>query len=608
MQLLQSESDQTKKNDKKQFPTDCFLFFKGSSFVVVGSIVATVIFLYGYGGIYGFSAFPDEFGYWSPAASFLGYDWSKVTALGSYYSYGYSILLIPFLLFSKDPIITYRAAILFNLVLQCVGAFVLCGIMRFLYSDSSRISRGLSTVIAMLYPAWIFYTQTTMSEPLLYFLLVFSIFLSMKFFQKPSILRATSFVVVLLFMYTVHMRCIGIMAAGGLTIFIWMLVTRNDKKLVGCLSIIVTLVILFAITFIIKNRVIEVLYHSTSGDMLSWNDYSGITYRIKKIMSFEGICLLLKDICGKVLYIGCSTYGIAYIGIYVCIKKVYSGLISKRYDESFYVWLFLLLTVLFQFLIALVFLNGASSADADRLDNFLHGRYIDFFLPLLICIGIEELFEIRKKDLSSVCIIAIAIFLITAIVSYYVLRTNNSGFQDAHGFTMIGMSYFLPRQLTNVTVYFLKEIVLSLSLAIVTICAIVLYRCHDLTVLLMPIIIIQIVLGITTINNYIIPNQAYIYGDILMGKELNRMRKLYPDKEVLHVYEGEAQYIELVQFTDREADIQTINSKMQNVLVNECFDGSDILLIACDSDYVDLANEGYSKRTGLGHFYLYYNP
>ena len=54
--------------------------------------------------IYGFSIFPDEFSYWAYAAEAAGCDWSEVISLGSFYSYGYSILLLPIFMLCKDPI------------------------------------------------------------------------------------------------------------------------------------------------------------------------------------------------------------------------------------------------------------------------------------------------------------------------------------------------------------------------------------------------------------------------------------------------------------------------------------------------------------------------
>ena len=106
---------------KEQSHKDCFLLLKNNIFLLLGMSIAVAICMYGILGIFGFSAFPDEFGYWSPAAAILGYDWSEITGLGSYYSYGYSALLVPILLLFHNAITTYRAAIVLNLVLQCLS-------------------------------------------------------------------------------------------------------------------------------------------------------------------------------------------------------------------------------------------------------------------------------------------------------------------------------------------------------------------------------------------------------------------------------------------------------------------------------------------------------
>ena len=80
-------------------------------------VLLTCVLMYGIGRIYGFIIYPDEFGYWASAARVLGYDWSKIASLGSYYSYGYSILLIPILFLFHNPVAAYRAAIVVNVFL-----------------------------------------------------------------------------------------------------------------------------------------------------------------------------------------------------------------------------------------------------------------------------------------------------------------------------------------------------------------------------------------------------------------------------------------------------------------------------------------------------------
>ena len=74
--------------------------------------------MYGIQGIFGFSLFPDEFGYWASAAGFLGYDFSEVCSISSFYSFGYSLILIPILKLFSDSIIAYRAAVVVNLLLH----------------------------------------------------------------------------------------------------------------------------------------------------------------------------------------------------------------------------------------------------------------------------------------------------------------------------------------------------------------------------------------------------------------------------------------------------------------------------------------------------------
>ena len=90
MHLLFTNSKIEKKvntNNEKQSFLDCFLHLRNNIFLYVGIIIAIACFLYGIFGVFGFSAYPDEFGYWAPAAAIFGYDWSEITSLGSYYSY-----------------------------------------------------------------------------------------------------------------------------------------------------------------------------------------------------------------------------------------------------------------------------------------------------------------------------------------------------------------------------------------------------------------------------------------------------------------------------------------------------------------------------------------
>ena len=596
---------------KEQSHKDCFLLFKNNIYLLMGMIVAAAICMYGILSIYGFSAFPDEFGYWSPAAAALGYDWSEITGLGSYYSYGYSALLFPILLIFHDSITAYRAAIILNLLLQCLSMVLLFLVMKELYPKEDRNTTAIVAVAGVLYPAWLYYTQTTFAEALLNFGLILSIYLMMRFLKKPRIATSIAIAVVLVYLYMVHMRCVGAIGAGALILIIRAMARRKEKEKKNAKSwILILLVIaLFLATFILKDRIIRLLYHETSKDVLSWNDYSGIAFRIKKIISLQGIGYLLKDLCGKVLYMGLSTFGIAYFGIAGCVKRAYGALLKIRKRQASYIdflWIYIVLMVVFQFMVALIYLNGASSPEADRLDNFLHGRYIDFFLPVLIATGLVELLNEKKVYLGMTC--TLLCYLGLGCVAHYVISTNNTQMHNVHGFTMVGMSYFVDLLVRDTIAFFYQEVIILAILTLMVFTVVILARSTGQRVFLAFILIIQIVLGVEACDQFVFKNQEYIYGDVMMADRLKEITKEYPEKRVLHIYEGGAPYIELVQFGCRDTKIAAVNAEHEDIDISKYLDDSTILITCEEQDYEEILDDYYEEKWSLGHLRMYYSP
>lgn len=99
------------KSPERQPISGCLSFLKENAIVLLGIMIVVFLCMHGLFSIYGFSAFPDEFGYWAPAASVLGYDWSNVTSLGSYYSYGYSLILVPILFLFHNSVSADRKSV-----------------------------------------------------------------------------------------------------------------------------------------------------------------------------------------------------------------------------------------------------------------------------------------------------------------------------------------------------------------------------------------------------------------------------------------------------------------------------------------------------------------
>ncbi len=597
---------------KKQSISDCFFFLKDNIFLFLGTLIAVAICMYGIIGIFGFSAFPDEFGYWAPAAKLLGYDWSQVTAISPYYSYGYSAVLAPILFIFHDPITTYRAAVIVNLILQCLAFPMVYMILRELFPMEKKSIRSIATSIAVLYPAWCYYVQTTMTEALLNFGVILSAWLFLLFIKKPDVIKGLLLAITAGYLYMVHMRCVGIIGSVAISILVFELSKRKteDGRSVKGYLLVAVLVILFAVSFALKDRIVAALYSESPDYVLAINDYSGLTYRLGKIFNLKGLKYLLLDLCGKVLYMGLATFGIAYFGIIGCIKgarRAITNVRGKETSPSDYLWLFILLLTVFQFMVALVFLNGASAPDSTRLDNFLHGRYIDFFLPLLIAVGIEELLHMKKY--WPYMMGTLGLYLILSMASIYVILINETQFEDPHGFTMIGMSYLLEDPLTDIFEYFSSEVVLSLALTTIVFVIVIFCRRFRLEVLMSLILLMQVALGVAACSKYIFDTQSYIYGDLQLGDMLKELRRIYPDREIIHLYEGGNPYIELVQFADREAKIEVVDVSDHEIEHLEAFLRDDIILITSIGEaYEDITDDYFEEKMEIGHLNLYYTP
>ncbi len=599
------------EESKKQSQKDCFFFFKNNIFLILGMGIAAAICMYGILAIYGFSAFPDEFGYWSPAAAILGYDWSEITGLGSYYSYGYSILLVPILLLFHGGISAYRAAVVLNLLLQCIALFLVFKILDELYPGEKKEVRSIIATLAVLYPAWLFYVMTTMAEGVLYFALILSVYLMLRFLKKPGIVSGVLLSVVLIYLYLVHMRCVGTIGAGGATILLWLLSHKKEggKSHLRSWLLLLVLIALFGLSFVLKDKVISVLYSDTSDFVLSWNDYSGIMNRLSKIISLKGLSYLFKDICGKVLYMGLATFGIAYFGIVGCVRKAivsFRALKSKNASYRDFLWIYILLVVVFQFMVALIYLNGASAPDADRLDNFLHGRYIDFFLPILIAVGIEEM--LRGEKIYTIFISTFLIVLLLSVLAVQVISVNKTQMHNAHGFTMIGMSFFIETPLADTMGYFYKEVILRVILTILVDLIVIGSRVLKQDIIISFVLIIQAILGVQACTHFIFDTQTLVYTEILLGDRLKDVLEEYPDKKVLDIYEGGVQSIELIQFGLRDTHIGVVNAEDIDIDITQYLSDDTVLFIPVGQDYEDITDSFYKEKLALGNLIMYYTP
>lgn len=581
--------------------------------LIVAFVVLSLVCLcmYNFQGIYSFTLYPDEFGYWANAAKILGYDFSEVASIGSYYSYGYSLILTPIMFLFKDSIIAYRAAVIVNLLFQIASFFVIRMILDKFLNKSERSLKYLLSGIAVLYPSWVFYTQMTMSESLLFFMYVLTALFMIRFIDKPSLTGAVLLSVSALYMYAVHMRTVGVLAAVFISVVIELFLSckrNNAAKRKEYILVLIMLILGFVFCLCLKNYVADALYGNGQMSKVDINDYSGQTGKLIELLSPMGIGRFLVSMAGKVLYLGCASFGLAYIGVYALVKRVQKG--DRR---AFY----LLLSPFLEFMVMCVYLLHSADLDATRFDLFLHGRYFDFAIPLLGIIGFYEL--LQNESVLKTLLISLGIVLLTGIIAIIVTVMNRTGMSDPHAALMIGMSYFLDEEDFHPVAVIVFSVLATLVIAIVLFLLIKFYKKSKNAYLMFLVHVLLIILSFHACSHFIYSSQGYIYGDVLIANEIKKLRKEGHDGDIVLLYEGGFEYIDTIQIRlrDEHIHVKYLNDKnkitsdaeltVMRTSLESMISDEELILVDFESPFRGMLSEIYDESREAGHFVLYYN-
>ncbi len=176
----------------------------------------------------------DEYGYWANSAYFLGQDWSSLTSRIGYYSYGYSLLLIPIrilqAMFDWAWGTMYGAAVILN-SLMLVGGYVIAVRISKRYFDTQNwIIRSAVCFVAFCYTSNIFYAHLTMTETTILFFFWMFLYILMKAIDNPNMLNHCLLAVVSVYLYTVHQRTIAILITAVIIVLYQKLFNNNKLR------------------------------------------------------------------------------------------------------------------------------------------------------------------------------------------------------------------------------------------------------------------------------------------------------------------------------------------------------------------------------------------
>lgn len=541
---------------------------------------------------YGFYFPADEFGYWSYAAGLAGYDWSDIASLGSYYSYGYSLILLPVFLIFKDGVIAYRAAMVVNIALLAVCFFIL-----------QKMGRTFYAAAAVFYPTWLFYAGTTFAEILLVTLYLTTCMLLLKYLQTDNKRYMALMLAAMFYMYLVHLRAIGVLVSGTAVLLLYNIrkysirkyIMRNGGRkvrsvLVPAAAAAVILAVGLLMGLFIKNYWTGMVYGDTADTLKNANDYAGQFEKIAYIFSIEGLKNLIISVSGKILYLGLASYGIAYFGIIYAVRRV---------REKKYFPLFVLLTTAAALMICAIY-----TIRPGRVDTLTYGRYHEYVMPVLLMMGIKELGSKALSAKRTMCRIAVMLELEAVMTWLVTVSLNENGQTSFFGNTICGISWlYNPQDFEPVSYYW--KVYLTGAVLTVAVCMGIWWtgRRRGREILLMLLVTMQIVIGIRLSSMYIDDSRLGCFRDTLLREVIY---ELNPEgsREVYYSTEGNAfGNIGILQFMMRDTPTHIVKTDYDLDSQNE----EDLLLIDFRSDQGEALAEKYDSHLTSGHFALYYN-
>lgn len=284
-------------------------------------------------------AYPDEFGYWSNSSFFIGQDWSAAAKSSLYYSYGYSLLLVPIRLLASFMDFgwgqMFQCAVLMH-AMMLTGAFFivrkLC--VRYL-SDMHWLVRDFACLAVMLYPSYIVYAHTTMTETALAFFFWVYLYVMMRVADKPTVWNHVCFALISFYMFTIHQRCLAVVIASVIIVIYIKLLRRNTLSQVTVFF--ATMYLYGLVHSAIKQKLQNDLYYAN--EPAGFHDVIGYVFSKRALVLLAVICLcilalwLIEKGYGRIILVaGMAAVVIAfiYIGVHADAIKEAAGTVDSR--------------------------------------------------------------------------------------------------------------------------------------------------------------------------------------------------------------------------------------------------------------------------------------
>ncbi|MDY3745761.1 MAG: hypothetical protein SOZ97_03310 [Lachnospiraceae bacterium] len=355
----------------------------------------------------------DEFGYWSTAASIAGYDWTSLISETPYYSWGYSILLVPIILIFPTPEVWYKAAIGLNIVFL-IGSYFLCiaiGKKWFSVKYNNKII-FIASLIAIIYPSNITYAQVAWSETLLIFLMWLATYLMISLEEHFTYLKLIVEIFVFVYMYVVHVRSIGIIIVGILSLFF--IIIKNKKSMVVFAGVLIFFVIGYLLNNVVKQYQITEFWANSNISNINNVAIDGTTISTYLYRVLSSLRLLIESFGAKLIYLLVGTGFTLFIVIVQFSKEIFYNFRKKKLLTSNCIGKFFCVfaSIAMLGLCSLQMLNWQ-----ERKDIIVYARYMENAIGPIIFMGV--MYSVIFIKSTRVGVIISALLFAVGIKSVY---------------------------------------------------------------------------------------------------------------------------------------------------------------------------------------------
>lgn len=535
----------------------------------------------------------DELGYLSFPAQMIGLDWKDLMQYTDFYGQGYGILLIPiYALFYKSPWIIYKLIIVFNLLMLIIGFYIILYCAKKLFPQWNEVIKTIFCFALLLYPTNLFYSHLALPEVLLYLLFWFSILCLIKYAERQKFRWLVIFIIILGYMLLTHLRTIGILMAGIITV---LFVIFQNKKRATLKHLIVAIGLFVGILAVWK--MFQYLHYEYIGGANDLNQANVSIASASSIFTIIIECIknlgtYIMAIVGRIYYLMTTGNIIFLLGMVYIIKEGYGvirSIIKKEQLQKYSsVYIFLIIAFIITLLEA-----ATGGVKVRRIDTEVYGRYIENIVGPVLLFGSYAL-TVWVKSLKKFTVYYILGILVSSPIVYIMMNRAEEKFFISD--SAVGLGAFFSRDMQG------KSCGISLAYAFIaaSVIAIIILVVYSLNIKnLLKMIVLASIIGIYWFG--LEKGCEKSFFELRQGIQNKYIDTVLPvldsDKKADIIYvRGEDPYCvaaKYVQFLVSDRRIEVVNKKDLNKYQIK---DSDFIMAYNYDDIADKLPDGYKME------------